>query len=560
MNYIVKQSDSDVIESILKNRNITNEQVDSWLEANSSHWESPDNYPNMKEAFECLMFHIENHDDIYVIVDPDGDGVLSSGILINFIIKYLNHENVFYLLHNGKQHGIENSMLNKCIEDKIKLLLVPDAGSNDIRQMEKLIENGIDVIVTDHHEYNYSNIPTGAWVINNQHPDVVNRYGSGTLVTYKFIFYVAEQLGIDLGYDYLTQCYIANVTDMMSLNTDVLENRYIYKLGCWAENCNNKLIKSFLKDLKKKNKITVEDISFGMSPKINSILRLGSVDEKEMLIESSIGLSDEEVKYTYKGKVKKQSIYEAVVRIGNRLKGTQKREVEKFIDKGLEILSGDDDRILIINGAEIKRELRGLLANKLLGIYQCPVLILSGNERLSGSARGIGDIDFKDMCLASGYINYAEGHSNSFGIGICRNNIENFIGYMNKRLIGLDLSNKTEIDYEYKNNIPLEDLLDISDLDDIWTFDVKRPKLLIRDIKINTTDITKKGIDMSFKIGDIIYRRDYCSRAFYEDLICLEDNGFYNADLSMDLIVEVKKTERGFVYLNIVDYESSVIE
>ena len=560
MNYIVKQSDSDVIESILKNRNITNEQVDSWLEANSSHWESPDNYPNMKEAFECLMFHIENHDDIYVIVDPDGDGVLSAGILINFIIKYLNHENVFYLLHNGKQHGIENSMLNKCIEDKIKLLLVPDAGSNDIKQMEKLIENGIDVIVTDHHEYNYSNIPTGAWVINNQHPDVVNRYGSGTLVTYKFIFYVAEQLGIDLGYDYLTQCYIANVTDMMSLNTDVLENRYIYKLGCWAENCNNKLIKSFLKDLKKKNKITVEDVSFGMSPKINSILRLGSVDEKEMLIESSIGLSDEEIKYTYKGKVKKQSIYEAVVRIGNRLKGTQKREIEKFIDKGLEILSGDDDRILIINGGEIKKELRGLLANKLLGMYQCPVLILNGNERLNGSARGIGDIDFKDMCLASGYINYAEGHSNSFGIGISRSNIENFIGYMNKRLIGLDLSNKTEIDYEYKNNIPLEDLLDISDLDDIWTFDVKRPKLLIRDIKINTSDITKKGIDMSFKIGDIIYRRDYCSRAFYEDLICLEDNGFYNADLSMDLIVEVKKTERGFVYLNIVDYESSVIE
>lgn len=516
MNYIVKQSDSDVIESILKNRNITNEQVDDWLEANSSHWESPDNYPNMKEAFECLMFHIENHDDIYVIVDPDGDGVLSSGILINFIIKYLNHENVFYLLHNGKQHGIENSMLNKCIEDKIKLLLVPDAGSNDIRQMKELIENGIDIIVTDHHEYDCNNIPTGAWVINNQHRDVKNKYGSGTLVTYKFIFYVAEQLGIDLGYDYLTQCYIANVTDMMSLNTDVLENRYIYKLGCWVENCNNKLIKSFLKDLKKKNKITVEDISFGMSPKINSILRLGSVDEKEMLIESSIGLSDEEVKYTYKGKVKKQSIYEAVVRIGNRLKGTQKREVEKFIDKGLEILSGDDDRILIINGAEIKRELRGLLANKLLGIYQCPVLILSGNERLSGSARGIGDIDFKDMCLASGYINYAEGHSNSFGIGISRSNIENFIGYMNKRLIGLDLSNKTEIDYEYKNNIPLEDLLDISDLDDIWTFDVKRPKLLIRDIKINTSDITKKGIDMSFKIGDIIYRRDYCSRAFYE--------------------------------------------
>ena len=70
MDYIVKQSDNDVIESILKNRGITNEQIDDWLEADSSAWESPENYPNIHEGYVCLMSHIECKDDIYVIVDP----------------------------------------------------------------------------------------------------------------------------------------------------------------------------------------------------------------------------------------------------------------------------------------------------------------------------------------------------------------------------------------------------------------------------------------------------------------------------------------------------------
>ena len=71
MNYIVKQSDSDVIESILKNRNITNEQVDAWLGANSSHWENPNKYTNINQGYDLLMDTIEKGGDIWVLVDPD---------------------------------------------------------------------------------------------------------------------------------------------------------------------------------------------------------------------------------------------------------------------------------------------------------------------------------------------------------------------------------------------------------------------------------------------------------------------------------------------------------
>ena len=70
MDYKIVQSDNDVIKSILKNRGITNEQINNWLEADSNDWEDPSNYPNIHEAYVCLMSHIECKDDIYVIVYP----------------------------------------------------------------------------------------------------------------------------------------------------------------------------------------------------------------------------------------------------------------------------------------------------------------------------------------------------------------------------------------------------------------------------------------------------------------------------------------------------------
>ena len=147
----------------------------------------------------------------------------------------------------------------------------------------------------------------------------------------------------------------------------------------------------------------------------------------------------------------------------------------------------------------------------------------------------------------------------SFGISLMDNNVDKFIKYLNKELMGVDFSDKTEIDYEYKNNIPLEDLLDIADLDDIWTFNCKRPKILIKNIKINSKSINKRGINLSFKVGDILYKRDFCSNVWFQNLICEEDNPYHNKDLIIDAICEVKTTENNKAYINLIEIESEVM-
>ena len=77
---------------------------------------------------------------------------------------------------------------------------------------------------------------------------------------------------------------------------------------------------------------------------------------------------------------------------------------------------------------------------------------------------------------------------------------------------------------------------------------------------INSKDINKRGIDLSFKIDNVIYKKEFCSKVFYEKMICAEENKFNNKDLEMDIICSVKVFENGRAYICIEDCESRIIK
>ena len=139
MEYKINQTSNDVIESIYNNRGINDDEIDKWLYADSSAWEDPSNYPDIDKAYRLLMKCINENKPIFVNQDPDTDGVFSAGILINFILKYLKYEDVYYIIQDGKRHGLTNKVMDKCLENKPGLLINPDSSSNDIKQMKKLV-------------------------------------------------------------------------------------------------------------------------------------------------------------------------------------------------------------------------------------------------------------------------------------------------------------------------------------------------------------------------------------------------------------------------------------
>ena len=80
-----------------------------------------------------FISHLAAGDKIFVQVDSDVDGYTSAAAIINYANMFAPghaQRNISYRIHDGKEHGI---ILDTIPED-IKLLIVPDAGSNDYEQ------------------------------------------------------------------------------------------------------------------------------------------------------------------------------------------------------------------------------------------------------------------------------------------------------------------------------------------------------------------------------------------------------------------------------------------
>jgi single-stranded-DNA-specific exonuclease len=137
---------------------------------------------NIKQGAYLLLDHILQNHKIIFIVDSDTDGFTSAAILINYIWTLYPECNITYLLHDGKQHGL-NDMIDK-IDSSVDLVICADSASNDYDAHKILHDQGTDVLCLDHHEAD--EISSYACVINNQLCSYPNKSLSGAGVVYKF--------------------------------------------------------------------------------------------------------------------------------------------------------------------------------------------------------------------------------------------------------------------------------------------------------------------------------------------------------------------------------------
>lgn len=156
-----------ILEQIFAARGLTPVECEKYLSGCTLNLD-PLNLDNMRDGAQLLAQHLASNNKIFVIVDPDVDGFTSAAVLLNYLHYYFpfSVENNFeYGLHNGKEHGL-NDFVNHILNSDYKLVILPDAGSNDYEAHRLLKEHAIDTLIIDHHESDkYSE---NAIIINNQ--------------------------------------------------------------------------------------------------------------------------------------------------------------------------------------------------------------------------------------------------------------------------------------------------------------------------------------------------------------------------------------------------------
>mgnify|MGYP001750124439 FL=1 len=105
-----------------------------------------DNIDNAVRCF-CKVAPEESR-KVHIIVDSDVDGYTSSAIMYMYLKTVCPMWEVTYSLHDKKQHGLSEDII---IPKDTQLLIIPDAGSNDVEQCCKLKEENalLDIIILD---------------------------------------------------------------------------------------------------------------------------------------------------------------------------------------------------------------------------------------------------------------------------------------------------------------------------------------------------------------------------------------------------------------------------
>lgn len=478
-------------QTILLNRGIDNWK--QYLNLNEDCTHDFNLLDNIDKAVSCFINHIEKKSRIHIIVDSDVDGYTSASMVYRYI-KHLGEDiNVTYSLHTKKQHGISE---NVEIPDDCELLIVPDAGSNDVEQCKELTEKGIDVIILDHHICDKQN--DVAIVVNNQMCDYPNKNFCGAGIVYKFLKAVDEELWEDYADKMLDIVALGNISDVMDMRE--CETRYYVDLG--LTKIRSKLFKALIEkqSYSMNGVVNITSVQFYVTPILNAMIRVGSAEDKDLLFRAFIE-TDEVFKYKKRGETEEsdEDIYTRAARLCYNAKNRQGKDVQKGVDAIDEVIKEKEiykDKVMFINVSDILGEtLTGLVAIKIAEKYNRPCLLLrrqkareDGSLYYGGSCRNFDNSpieSLKDFLDSTGTFEFVQGHDNAAGISIPRENVAKSIELCNERLFDMDFQKCFNVDFDINaSDLSVGFIKAIDEMKDIFGQGIKEPLVHIKNIPI----------------------------------------------------------------------------
>lgn len=542
---------------MLRNRNLTKEQVHRLLNPSIDSIGDIQNFQSMNEGIRMFDEHIKKNNKIGILVDVDIDGYTSAAIVYIFLHRYLKHKNIEVLFHdNSKEHGLQEDIMNKAIDSKVSLLIVPDAASEDYEQHRILNEREIDLLILDHHNFDRDKIiGKNTVVINNKDANIENKFSSGCAVTYKFIEHYAEVNDIDLENMFIDLVGFSTISDSCDMRVE--ENRYYYMQGSQVTNITNSLLKfmvskAYIKDSKS---VTIGDMSFKINPKLNALIRRGNLEERELLFKCFINDSEDLNKLAFK--------------LMNSYKKEQDTEKYAGVDeimRMIEIQELHKNPILLVNCTNLlEKNILGLVAGQLLNGINRPIMLYTEEEGVcQGSFRNKGNNDIANLskfCKDSNLFEWVRGHDNAAGFRIAKDNLDKFITYTIEKVDPkLDFSAYIVEDI-YEGGVIKEDVLSISKLEDLWAANLEAPKYLVLGVEIDTERINRPGDRSAYNFmhNGVKYNKSMCSNEWIEGFVHSE---FKNRDknIKANMIVEFRKDRYGNSTVNIVDAKTYVID
>lgn len=406
---------SPVLSALLISRGCADElSAQRFLKPSYDQLQDPYLMLGMREAVARLLTAIDNEEPILVYGDYDVDGTTGTAVLLR-ALNLLGARTGFHVPHRFTEgYGIRQDALERAFADGYRLVISVDCG---IRAHEPLYwarDNGLDVIITDHHLPDEGEgVPPAYCVLNpNQagcsYPD---KTLAGVGVAFKLVSALFRARGKESQINaFLKIVAIGTVADVAKLTG---ENRTIVALG--------------LKDLAKATNpglralmevagcadgagMTAYDIGFRIGPRINAA---GRMDAARAVVEL----------FSTRDPVEARRLAKHLDDRNQERKEVQRQIVELAISE-LESVepSRAESYVAVIAGEGWHRGVIGIAASKIAERVNRPCVVLSSDKETGvahGSARSIEPYHLLDgLTSCSDLFEKFGGHSHAAGITI----------------------------------------------------------------------------------------------------------------------------------------------
>ncbi len=433
----------------------TRHEIQAFLDPMLYALSQPEALAGIDIAADRLVKAIYEKEPILVWGDFDVDGQTSTSLLVSMLRRLGANVGYFIPIRETNSHGMHKERLLEKLTEGYRLVLTCDTGVSSIEEVEATMKQGVDVIITDHHDLP-DDLPAALAILNpkflpESHP-MAGLPGVG--VAYMLSRFIHARFGSAADADIdLDLVALGIVADLAVVTGDV---RFLLQKGLELLRKGGRMgIDAILERIDvEPARINEEFIAFSLAPRLNALGRLGDANPAvELLTTTDMGrarmLVTEIESLNAQRRLLTSSILAGIE--------THIKQHPALVERPVIVLDGEGWHTGVI----------GIVASRLVEIYAKPTIVIAwgAGKNARGSARAVPGVNITSLLAKVGsLLTTYGGHPMAAGFSIPVGNIEDFRRAVYREFLSLEPYQEEKFAVDAYVSL---DSLDLEFLDDV---------------------------------------------------------------------------------------------
>lgn len=408
---------SPFLASLLVQRGVHDfEEAKDFFRPDISFLHDPFLMKDMDKAVERLTTAMAEGEKILVYGDYDVDGTTSVAMFYGFLSTIYNQLDYYIPDRYTEGYGVSTQGIDWAAENGFSLIVCLDCGIKSVDKVEYANTLGVDFIICDHHRPG-DVLPAAEAVLDPKREDCPYPYKelTGCGVGFKLLQAFCQQNGQDLAllYPYLDLLVVSIASDIVPITG---ENRVLAYYGLRHLNTTPRAgLKALIKIAGIHNVLDIQNVVFGLGPRINAAGRIKHAKEAVRLL-----LCDDQ---------DKADEFAQLINVHN----TERRKFDTSItDEALAMIQEDawlsGAKSTVLYKEDWHKGVIGIVASRCIEHFHRPTIILTkSNGKAAGSARSVPGFDvYEAIEECADLLEQFGGHTFAAGMTLPLENIDAF--------------------------------------------------------------------------------------------------------------------------------------